>query len=571
VKKYLQKRLNPLWLKASVVGSLWASIEIVAGSFLHNLKIPLSGTVLSFVSVYLLIAFYQLWNEKGLIWRAGLICALMKSLSPSAVILGPMIGIFGEAVLLELFIFILGRNPVAYTIGGAVAVLSALLHKVVSLLILYGFDFVKILSGLYQFVVKQTNLTQLEPHYFIGGLVGFYLVLGGTAAICGYWSGKKYMQFYVCQTYVLNVSLLPQNHFFKLTAEQSYSIFFLLTHLVSIVICLLLINSEIYFVAVPACIGYIVFCAQRYKSALRHFKKTTFWIYFVVITLTAAFLLNGYKTGSYFSFEGFVIGAKMNFRAFVILVGFSALSVELKNPLIKTVLYKRGFANIYQSLSLAFSALPSIVLHLPKPREIFKDRNRLLKTLFDQSHQLLQQFEYEHKKRSEIYIITGALHEGKTTFAHELILKLLEEKRTVKGFLSLGINQNNRRVGFELLDIETGKRYELCSKSPHKDWKQHGGYYFDTGAFEFGNNLLINASQTCTDLIVVDEIGHLELIGGGWATSIEHLYNLTSIPQLWLVRKELIESVLKKWNIRDAHVFDISIDTVADTLKSLNL
>ena len=159
------KPLSQIWLKASVVGSVWASIEIILGSFLHNLKIPLSGMVLSFISVWLLISFLQVWKENGLILRAGIICALMKSISPSALIFGPMIGIFTEALLIEIFIFTFGKNLVGYLIGGAFAVLATLLHKLISLLILYGFDFIKILSDLYLFAVKQIDLEHLSQHF----------------------------------------------------------------------------------------------------------------------------------------------------------------------------------------------------------------------------------------------------------------------------------------------------------------------------------------------------------------------------------------------------------------------
>ena len=118
------KPLNEIWLKASVLGSIWASIEILLGSFLHNLKIPFSGMILSLIGVWLIISFLQVWKERGLVWRAGIICALMKSISPSAVILGPMIGIFTEALLIEFFIFVLGKNIIGYLFAGAFAVLS---------------------------------------------------------------------------------------------------------------------------------------------------------------------------------------------------------------------------------------------------------------------------------------------------------------------------------------------------------------------------------------------------------------------------------------------------------------
>ena len=142
-------RLSETWLKAAVVGSLWASFEIIIGSFLHNLRFPFAGTILSFASVALVIAFLQVWDNKGLIWRAGLIAALLKSMSPSAIILGPMIGIFSEALILEFVIMLFGRNLLGYLLGGALAVLSALMHKLVSLLVTYGFDLVIIVDQLY--------------------------------------------------------------------------------------------------------------------------------------------------------------------------------------------------------------------------------------------------------------------------------------------------------------------------------------------------------------------------------------------------------------------------------------
>ena len=181
----IYKPLNSVWLKASVVGSTWASIEIIFGSFLHNLKIPLSGAILSFISVWILISFLQIWKENGLVLRAGIICALLKSISPSAFILGPMIGIFSEALLIELFILIFGKNLFGYLFGGAFAVLSSLLHKVVSLLILYGFNLVKILSDLYSFAVKQIKLEHLSPVYLILVITAIYIITGMVGAVVG--------------------------------------------------------------------------------------------------------------------------------------------------------------------------------------------------------------------------------------------------------------------------------------------------------------------------------------------------------------------------------------------------
>jgi len=143
-----QISLDDRWLKAAVLGSLWASFEIIVGSLLHNLRIPFAGTFLTLFAVVLLISFARIWSDRGIILRAGIICALMKSISPSAVILGPMIGILSEALIIELVLLGLGRNLFSFMIAGALGVLSALFHKVINLMIIYGADLVQVYRNL---------------------------------------------------------------------------------------------------------------------------------------------------------------------------------------------------------------------------------------------------------------------------------------------------------------------------------------------------------------------------------------------------------------------------------------
>ena len=251
------KPLSQTWLKASVIGSIWASIEIILGSFLHNLKIPLSGMILSFLSVWLLISFLQLWKENGIILRAGIICALMKSISPSALILGPMIGIITEAILIELSIFIFGKNLFGYMIGGAFAVLATLIHKLVSLLILYGFNFIKILSDLYLFAVKQIDLEHISPTFLIMLVIFIYIIAGMTGAIAGYTTGLKYLKSKSFSDPRHEVVLNSKNQLTGHILDQSYSLIFLLINLFSIAAVLFLINSTYIIAAIVFAIFYI--------------------------------------------------------------------------------------------------------------------------------------------------------------------------------------------------------------------------------------------------------------------------------------------------------------------------
>ncbi len=560
------KPLSQSWLKASVIGSIWASIEIILGSFLHNLKIPLSGMVLSFISVWLLISFLQVWKENGIIWRAGLICALMKSISPSAFIIGPMIGIFTEAILLEIFIFLFGKNLLGYMIGGAFAVLSTIIHKLVSLLILYGFDFIKILSDLYLFSVKQIKLEKLPPSFLIILIVIVYIVLGMTAAITGYISGKRHLKKDPVQERAI-IPLNAKNLLSEVNTNQTYSVFFLILNLLSIIAVLLLFNSRFLPAAAITSVVYLGFCILKYKNSLKRLKKISFWLSFIIITFAAAFLWNGFSQGVFFSTEGLLIGLKMNARAIILIIGFASISVELKNPVIKSVLYNKGFASLYQSVSLAFSALPFFLSNLSRNA---KEKNKYaLRSLLSQAEMLLGIFENEHQTRARVVIITGDIQQGKTTFTQKIVSDLVDEKYNIAGFLSLGIHKDGKRIGFDLVDIETSEKIELCSDSKYETKIRLGHYSFNNDAFIFGNKILISEKIAKKQLIVIDEIGPLELGGRGWSSSIEELTGKYSIPQLWVVRKMLVEKVSRRWNIGDAFIFDITESAVSDVEKKI--
>jgi len=345
-------------MKAAVAGSIWAALEIIIGSFLHNLRVPFSGTMLAIMSVYLMIAFVQIWDDRGLIWRAGLICALMKSVSPSAVILGPMTGIMLEALLLESFIRLFGRNLVGYLAGGAAAVMSSLIHKAAALLILYGFDLVRILGDLYRFLVRQVKLEGTDPLVVIGIIAGIYMVAGIAGAAGGCLAGRSYVKRKQEPLLSGKIDLKATNTLFRHSSPGRYSLIALLANLMMIILSLSLLNLAPFFPAIAAGAGYAVFVFLYYKSALNRLRKPGIWIQFILIALVSAFLWNSASERGVFDPAGLTAGLKMIWRALIIITGFSAISVEMKNPLIKSVLYNRGLANLYQSLTLAFSALP---------------------------------------------------------------------------------------------------------------------------------------------------------------------------------------------------------------------
>lgn len=565
------KPLKEIWLKASVLGSIWASIEILLGSFLHNLKIPFSGMILSLIGVWLIISFLQVWKERGLVWRAGIICALMKSISPSAIILGPMIGIFTEALLIEFFIFVLGKNIVGYLFAGVFAVLSSLLQKFFSLLILYGFDFLKILNDLYHFAVKQIGLSALSPLNLLIVITTIYAIIGMVGAMAGYFTGLKYTRNIQSPAENNEVILQFKNQFPNQSMGQNYSIIFLLLNILAIAIILFLINYDFHSASIISGLVYVGFCIYKYRNSLRRLRKISFWVSFIIITFAAAFLWNGFSQGAFFSINGLMVGLKMNARAIIIIIGFAAISVELKNPLIKSLLYHRGFASLYQSMNLAFSALPFIIstLSTQGSKKASRFSRKTLHGLLRQAEMLLNVFRKEHLQRPEVVIITGEVHNGKTTFTQKIVADLLRQNIRIAGFLSIGINENGIRTGFNLVDIGSSRQIELCSDKKNEKRLKFGRYYFNSDAISLGNEILNSNNLSDKQLIVIDEVGHLELNGQGWSNAIENITRSNTTPQLWIVRKSLVQKCTRRWNIGNAYIFDITENSIQQVENKL--
>ncbi len=556
------KPLHTIWLKAAVAGSIWASTEIILGSFLHNLKVPFSGTFLAFIGVFLMVAFLQYWNDKGLIWRAGLICALMKSISPSAVIIGPMTGIMMEALLLQWMISLFGNRIFAYMLGGGLAVFSALVHKVTNLLIMYGFDFIGILKALYQYLLKQSGWQGLSATALLFWISGIYLAAGMIAALLGYLSGRRAGRNLKQDSPLSAITLAQTNPLFNESGKQSYSRWLLLLNIVLITGILLLINLNLWIPGSLAAVSFLSFCFIRYRHSLKRLRKPTFWIYFFVITFVATFLWKGIpKEGIWYS-DGLVTGLRMNLRALIIMVGFAAISAELKNPIIKSVLYSRGFASLYQALSLAFSALPGIIEDQKGLKSLF--RNGAMEFLFRKSGQLLEIFQHEHATRPDVVIVTGDVRQGKTTFTGQLVKILREKGIRTGGFLATGIQEYGQRTGFNLLDLKTGREFPLCSTIPDENRIRYGRYYFDPQAFEEGRFLISPENLRDCDLVIIDEVGPLELNNQGWNEPIEQLCSVKKPLQLWIIRKSLVKAASRKWNTANLYVFDIAADSPSD-------
>ena len=325
-----------------------------------------------------------------------------------------------------------------------------------------------------------------------------------------------------------------------------------------IVACLYLINVlAIYYAAFPA-LAYASFCLYAYRSGMRSFRKPSFWIWFMAITILAAVFWNGLSKGNIWDVEGLLVGLKMNLRAIVILTGFAALSRELRNPIIRTVLYHHGFANLYHSVGLAFSVLPGIIDSLPGVRKMMLAPVDSLGMIVKNASSVYPELQKELANQSRVVIITGEIQQGKTSFLLEVLSQLKTFEVKMSGFTAEGVHDDNKRIGYDLVDVDKGDRIEYIRNTEIAGAYRHGKYYFSERGREFGEAILERAGRGMEQLIIIDEIGPIELKAKGWAGDIERLLAATSTPHLWVVRKSILKRVIRQWSIGEVLLIDIS-------------
>ncbi|MCK5847212.1 MAG: DUF2478 domain-containing protein, partial [Bacteroidales bacterium] len=564
----VENKLNNLWLKAAALGSLWAANEIVLGSFLHNIRMPLSGTVMSFFSVIFILAFITRWPQKGLIIRAGIIAAMMKSIAPSAIILGPMMGIIVEAVVLELFFRISNGRLIIMIIGGGLAVSEVLFQKVVTLLVSFGWDIMLMLDALYEFVARQLGNYSIEGYWAVVILFALYFVSGIIGTLIGRKAG---LLSFKIEKEIAAVPIFEQKKnesIFGNEIDEKYSWLLLIFHLLALIIGMIIIKNTEWYIGIIAVGVYFTFIAIRYNNAFNHLKRPTFWILFFLISLLAGFLFSKESTGDFFSWQGFFIGMKMNIRAALVVISFAAIGKELKSPLIKTILYKGGLQNFYRALSLAFGILPESLKAFPSAKEMFRSPIVLISKLLIYAENLIKELERRDKLLLPIIIISGNIQQGKTTFVQKVVNRLKRSDINIDGFISEVVYKDNQRQGYELRRISTQERTSLCNINEHKGWLKQGKFYFNAEAVSFGNSILDNISAS-TDLLIVDEIGPLEIKNKGWAKSINSICKNSTVPMLWVVRESLVNKISRHWPVGKIYHFKLSNDLPAQDVENI--
>lgn len=551
--------LSNIWLKAAVAGSIWASSEIVLGSFLHNLRIPFSSIILTGIAIVLLVSLSYRWKDKGLIWRAGLICAIMKSVSPSAIIFGPMIAIVVESFLLELSVLILGKNMIGFLTGGMLAMSWNLFQKIANMLIFYGFNIVDLYTSLVEYASRQLHISALNAWSPVFALLAFYMIFGALSASLGIAIGKA--------------SPGIDKKGFKVPGRRSeekkpektgmpfnYSFSWLGFTIAGMLAVLFLMNYAAATWWLITGIALLAVWVFRYHGILRPLKKPKFWIIFVLITMLSSLILVKVQPSGLTLADGIMVGLEMNFRAAILMVGFSIIGKETSNPVIRSFFLRTSFRQLPMALEVAFDTLPFALASMPPFFEIFKSPLRTMQQFGAQAEIWLERVETNFQKAKKVIIITGAQGAGKTTMLARLATRFSSAGIPVCGIIAPATYQNDIRTGYNIVDVATNESMRLSQTNPEQGKNHIGHYCFSDEAVRFGKKILRAGNIRSSKLVFIDEIGPWEIEGNGWAEDLGDLLN-DNIPLILAVRECLVEKVIGHWQIDHPLIIDVNLNS----------
>jgi len=558
--------ISDKWIKASIIGTIWAAAEIVLGSFLHNLRVPFSGNLLTAIALVILISVSYKWRERGLFWRAGVICALMKTMSPSAIIFGPMIAIIMESLFLEASVRLFGRTYLGFIVGSMLAMSWNLFQKVFNMIIFYGGKLVDIYASITDYASRQLNLRFDAFWAPLVLVLSVYALFGVATAIVGIITGRRLVSMQPAE-------VSPEPAVVRSSPEReeqpfNYSLAWLAADILLIAGLLVIVSFTKWYWWVAAVVPVITVLALRYKRAMRQLSKPGFWVTFVIITMLSALAFSALQPGENNVAEAILIGIQMNFRAVIIIVGFSALGTELYNPKIRSLFSRSHFRQLPLALELAAASLPSMIADMPDFRSAVKNPVSILNRMISRVEKRLAEVRTGQEKKKRVVIVTGAIAEGKTAFLGDLTGILQNRGVAVGGILALRVVEGETTTGYDILNISSGVRKPFLRLTGPVTIGVDRFSLIDEG-YRAGLDALDPVRNSSSSVVVIDEAGPLELRGEGWSSRITELLHANMPVIIIAVRNSLVDSVISRFEIYSPTVVEVGYKNRDEKLNEL--
>jgi iron complex transport system ATP-binding protein len=132
--------------------------------------------------------------------------------------------------------------------------------------------------------------------------------------------------------------------------------------------------------------------------------------------------------------------------------------------------------------------------------------------------------------------------------------------------------QGKTTVGYDIIDIKTNEREAFLRQNYTKNNLKIGRFNIHLQGLQKGIKAIKESNNPNIQIVIIDEVGVLELENNGWAKNIEELIRNSQNHVLLVIRDSFVEQVIEKWKIKNYLVFDIkekNFTSISNTIHQM--
>ena len=168
-----------------------------------------------------------------------------------------------------------------------------------------------------------------------------------------------------------------------------------------------------------------------------------------------------------------------------------------------------------------------------------------------------------------IFIISGTRGSGKSLFINDVYDFLAIFEKNIRGFTSKGIFNDEGQKEFALKVLGSNEEIHLAARQEKKAYIQAGKFWFNPEAINRGNDLISKALEEKSKVLIIDEVGPVELDDQVWHNSLKKILKEYQGVLIFSCRKRMIERVMEKYRITDAFIEDVEETSPRKTGESV--
>jgi nucleoside-triphosphatase THEP1 len=164
-----------------------------------------------------------------------------------------------------------------------------------------------------------------------------------------------------------------------------------------------------------------------------------------------------------------------------------------------------------------------------------------------------------------VLLLTGPVHAGKTSLLLDLVGELKREGIRLDGYLSPAEFKNGEPVGYDLFDLKKEEQLPFIRREGRPGWERVGRYFFVPGGLRKAKRKILLRRED--NFLIVDEVGPLEIQGGGIWPALQPVLSGRSAGCLLVVRRGVLEEFRGILGRLPLKVFDIVDPDAPGALK----